>query len=124
MAYVVRPGEGLHFSTPLFPNCVVASYDTGGVGELVFVGTAPLGSIEYDAVAVIWGPGDLGSQGDAGPFLMSLLPAANAAIAALEATVHDAPLQQHDPCNVPNINKGLRQFFKVVNGQVVFSPYN
>lgn len=124
MAYVILPNQGLHFSLPNYPNCVLAAYDTGGVGEVVILGTAPVGSIEYDAIKVLWGPGDMnGLSMTEGPFLNNLiLPAANAAIANF--TTQNAPaVQGTDPVNLPNTNNALWQYLKLDNGQLVVKPY-
>lgn len=124
MAYVVKPNEGLHFAIPGFPNCVLAAYDTGGVGQVVILGTAPVGSIEYDAIAVIWGPGEMsGLSMTEGPFLNNvLLPAANAALAAF-LTQNAPAVQGTDPVTIPNCNNAFWQYLRFDGSKLVVKPY-
>lgn len=125
MAYVVRPADGLHFSLPNLPNCVIAAVDTGGVGEVVILGTAPAGSIEYDAIALLWVPGDMGGVSmTEGPFLNDvLIPAANKALAGFMQQSGPA-VPGNAPVNLPNTNVALGQYFKLDGGKIVFKPYS
>lgn len=124
MGYVIHPNEGLHFSLPGYPNCVVAAYDTGGLGQVVVFGTAPVGSIDYTALSVLWGPSDMNNLSmTEGPFLNNVvIPAANAAISSF-MTQNAPALPGTAPVNQPNTNVGLGQYFHLVNGQLVFKAY-
>ena len=98
----------------------------------MIAGTAPVGSIEYDALAILWGPDDMTGAGSVGPFLNALVDPFNTAIqvlpdwqqaASLSPWIHDAALAGGAPTNVPNVNIGLRQYFHIVNGVMSFKPY-
>lgn len=131
MAYTIRPNEGIHFSFGPWVNCVVGAYDTGGVGEVIFVGIGAIGAMEYDAVSIIWGPGDLNAVGDLGAFLNSLIPAANTALQSiLNTKPHDPAVQHTDPPTIQNVNRAFRQYYGVIPSSdgthpvIQFTPYN
>lgn len=125
MAYAIRPSDGIRFALPGYPNCVIAALDTGGVGQIVILGSAPVGSLEYDALAILWGPGDMtGLSMTEGPFLNNvIIPAANAAIASLTGPQTGPAIQGGAPVTIQNTNNGLWQYFHLVNGQLVFKSY-
>lgn len=98
----------------------------------MIAGTAPVGSIEYDALAILWGPDDMTGAGDVGPFLNALVGPVNAAIQVLPdwaqaqsfpPYIHDAAEAGTAPTSVQTVNVGLRQYFKIVNGVMAFTPY-
>lgn len=120
MAYIIPPDRGLHFAFGPWPNCVIGMYDTGGLGQVAFVGTAAAGSEEYDAVSIIAGPGDLigGAQaaGGIGNYCVNvLMPAANA---ILQARLNQHPLFAAEtnatPASVDTLNIALEEYFKIM----------
>ena len=118
MAFNVSPNEGLHFSFGPWPNCVLILTDNAFGNTSAFVGIGAVGFNEYDAIpgGSIW----MGSLPVAqpgvnvlGPFLVSLLPAANA---ALKDHLNTHPLFSIDassPVTTDNANKALAEFFQV-----------
>ena len=133
MAYNVPADEGLHFAFGPWPNCVMAVTETA-IGEAVIVGVGAVGSVEYDSIAMLWGPGALSdgvaAAGSLGAFLVGLMPAANAALkAALNIHPGWAPITAGSPITVDNANIALAEYFQVLSSAdgsyevISFKPY-
>lgn len=115
MAFTLAPEDGVKFAFGPWPNCAIGAYETGGVGQIVFIGIGAVGSMDYNSVGTLWGPGDISSVGDLGAFITGLIPAACAVLKAkINLELNDAALPHDAPATVQNVNIGLRQYVKVV----------
>lgn len=109
MAYIIRPADGLHFDANNY-HCAIGFVETGiGFQELI-VGVGPVGSMEFDAPEIIW-TGDVNSIQHMGSFIVSQLPAINA---ALNRQLHPlfVPVDNNAPATMEGLNTALREYFK------------
>lgn len=124
--FVFYPREGVHFSLPGFPNCVLAVADVaGGIGQVKVLGVGAVGSVEYNIMAEIGGIFNLDPTQKASDFCLQLIQDANPYIAQfLQSAKALPPVQKDDPATEENVNTALGQYFSLdpATNQLKFTP--